>query len=733
MTLPLLKAGIFPTSLFISWTILTIIITTLLIKRHGFQERLGRSLVLYLGASFLLELVKFFIRQGWLEFVNPSIFVWLLLCGEYVLSVLFLILSIEFLNIKINTHRWQVIGISWFLILIVFISISSVLPENTTVVNRIVLHRENIIILILSMVITGWVLFLGRTGLLTINAYRQAKQPLHKNRVIYWGIAVGFLLIGGVYLFEGFDSGGSLLRLVGAVLTVYAVLTHDLMDLSQAGLKSLNYLIYASVALIIYTASYAFIQSAFQSLPTWSPLRVGVILAIFLVFIVNPVLNLVGKWINHLIFGFRYDTSATVQEYSTSISNIVNLENLVKVSLDLIDKTFEVKRSLLFVVDKEEKEEKSFFRLQGIQTTEEGDHCSSMLAADGLLANYFCTTHRPLTQYDIDFLPQFREIPVEEHNWLTGLEVDVYVPIHSKAGWIGLFALGPKTSGRRFFDVDLSLLSILADQSAVALENARLFTDLTKLNTDLQQAHVHLKEVDELKSAFISVITHEMRTPLANIAFSLQILEMYGLTQMLPEQREQMDQLKKDINQARKMVDNLVTFAQLLNKQVVLRLEEFDFGELIQETLIPLKEQAKDKNVGLHVDVIGKLSPTCGDRRLLSEAVFHLVQNAVKFTKSGGNIWVSCWDTSQTVCFDVKDTGIGVSHDKLPTLWTSFTQQADSLRRGVEGLGLGLAMVKYIVAAHDGEVWAESKENEGSIFGFKIPFYPTPVELEKNK
>jgi signal transduction histidine kinase len=84
-------------------------------------------------------------------------------------------------------------------------------------------------------------------------------------------------------------------------------------------------------------------------------------------------------------------------------------------------------------------------------------------------------------------------------------------------------------------------------------------------------------------------------------------------------------------------------------------------------------------------------------------------------------VWINCQAVDHSVRFEVKDTGVGVPADKLPGLWEGFAQMADPLRRGVEGLGLGLALVKYVANAHGGEVWAESQQGAGSTFGFRIP------------
>jgi two-component system phosphate regulon sensor histidine kinase PhoR len=169
------------------------------------------------------------------------------------------------------------------------------------------------------------------------------------------------------------------------------------------------------------------------------------------------------------------------------------------------------------------------------------------------------------------------------------------------------------------------------------------------------------------------------------------------------------------------MVDNLVTFATFLSKQGELRLSELDFGQVIQDSLMPLMPLAESKHITLHTEVTEGLPAIAGDRDRLEDAVYHLVHNAIKFTEAGGSMWVRCQATDGSLRFEIQDTGVGVPADKLPGLWESFTQMADPLRRGVEGLGLGLALVKYVVNAHGGEVFAQSEQGLGSTFGFQIP------------
>ncbi|HNT23965.1 MAG TPA: GAF domain-containing sensor histidine kinase [Anaerolineales bacterium] len=454
--------------------------------------------------------------------------------------------------------------------------------------------------------------------------------------------------------------------------------------------------------------------------------------------------------------GEEYDPAAVIREYSVNVSSVVDLEKLEQVSVNVIGKAIGTKRGRLFLVEHITTANSSHFMLKPIRPGEtvlpaaigkanQGENSKPAsvavkeyrLEASSPLVAYFLQARQPLEQREIESAQRFRELTAEERRWLAALEMDVYVPVFSKSGWIGLLTLGGKLASNGFAEQDLVLLGTLADLAAVALENARLVNGLAQANRglkqaqqDIEQANVRLREMDELKSSFLSVITHEMRTPLANMAFSMQIMQMYGDTNFLPEQREQLDQIGANLATARRMIDNLVTFASFLNKQVRLSLEPVDFKLLVLEALVPLKPAADDKKLDLQISSVGDMPAVHADVSLVKDAIQHLVHNAIKYTNEGGSVWVSSWATTDAVCFDVKDNGVGVPPEKLKALWDSFSQATDPLRRGLEGLGLGLSLVRFIVAAHNGKVWVESEPGKGSTFGFQIPIKGPPVAMQ---
>ena len=695
------------------WAIFYLLFAYFVLQREMAYGKVAKYMVLFSILSVIWESLNAVKVLGWLTILGVGFWTWQRIFGVLGLSVVFLTTSFSFLNSEHRQRLWIVLTASWTLILFVLL-IGPLSPADNA--------QQWKKVIVFGGIIVGWLVVVVIVAYLTILAYLRASKPLHKNRIVFWGASAFMMFLGDIFLFIGQGIPGSLLRLAGTFMAGYVVFFHNLLDLAGS-LQRAPIIFYKTfVALVLYATVLSINLPRFSFTDADNHLIENIIKAVILVVGVNPVLGLFNQFVNRSMSGNAYTQSGVVREYNLAIGQIVDLSRLAEVALEQITRVLNIQHARLYLVDRAE-EEGCFYLRPVIRPGEQwlGEIDPGRLGINNPLVSHFNQKQEPLTQYDIDFSPRFSTVEEEERRWLSEQQMDIYVPICTKDAWIGLFALGPKLSGDRYFPEDLELLSTLAEQTHIGLQNARLFDDLRHTQLMLADANQKLRLLDQTKSAFISVVTHELRTPLANIGFSLQVLEMYGKERFLPEQIEQLEQLGNGVLQARNMIDNLITYASFLNEQVELNLDKFDFREVLRDVLLPFKTQADQKGLKFNLDIPGDYFIVVGDRRLLLNAVHHLVENAVKFTKTG-SVWVTCWTVTDALCFDVQDTGAGIPMDKLTVVWDAFTQAtADALRRGVEGLGLGLALVKLIINAHGGFVWVESKPNQGSFFGFQIP------------
>ena len=714
-------------------------------RRQEIVNRITHSIIIYALLSAFWETLWALYRWGLFGFLEADLGRWVVSFGILILAMVFLICTMLFLQVNSGFGAW--VGISAGFGGVVFSLLISLLPLP-----------ESLRILIFVMLVLGWLAVVGMGSYITFTAFHQAKKPQYKNRVGYWGLSLSVTILGDLILFTGMLNGfslasaaefpagfwviGSTLHMVGALMAGYVVLIHNAIDLVWGFIRLLSYAAVTIVGVFVFVVILGVDLTGLSLLQNKT--AEWIVKAVILVILVVPGLSWLYGYANQLLFGTGVNRNTAVREYGLSISNLVDLQKLAEVAVDFLDKTLGVEFSLLLIVDDQPQE--NYYHLLPVTNPlklSQGNWQTGRIHHNGIFARHFLKDRRSLTQYDLDFLPQFKDSAEKE--WLSSFQGELFVPILTKEAWIGLFVLGPKKLGNQFFGDDIDLLSTLANQTVTALQNARLFSDLRRLNDDLRQtyqaleeANQKLRELDEMKSAFISVVTHEMRTPLANMGFSLQVLEMYGTQNLLHEQREQLQQISNGIETSRSMIDNLITLAALLNNQVDLFLEKFDFQEILDWVTPPFLEKAEEKPLKFKVDKVGD-AILVGDRKLLITAVSHLIENAIKFTGREGSVWVSCWTTTDALWLDVRDTGQGIPKDKLDKVWQSFTQlQADAVRRGVEGLGLGLSLVKLIILAHGGQVFVESEVGAGSVFGFRIPLkgpsYPLDtVPLEPSR
>jgi signal transduction histidine kinase len=177
-----------------------------------------------------------------------------------------------------------------------------------------------------------------------------------------------------------------------------------------------------------------------------------------------------------------------------------------------------------------------------------------------------------------------------------------------------------------------------------------------------------------------------------------------------------------EIAELHRLVNGVVKFAQLVNKQRAPQSGNISLQQVIPAAVQPLAVMAQGRDIDFRVFVPADLPRIHADPELLGEAVFQMAHNAVKFTKSGGQAQVRVSEHSQGVTIEVTDTGVGLTPQRLAILGQPFEQDADAVRRGQEGLGVGWAFVRYVAQVHGGWTHVESPgSDQGSTFSLVLP------------
>ena len=243
-------------------------------------------------------------------------------------------------------------------------------------------------------------------------------------------------------------------------------------------------------------------------------------------------------------------------------------------------------------------------------------------------------------------------------------------------------------------------------------------SDLIKMNKELALANARLKELDNLKSEFVSMVSHELKTPLAAMKTSAQVM---GMADASEETREEMqDIIIRNIDRQTNLVNDLLDLSRIESGRLRLNCENVALDAVIADSIETVKQAAVEKDITLDVKLPVGLPSVKGDREKLIRVVINITNNAIKFTPRGGKISIKARELNGQVEVRVSDTGIGIAAEELAKVFEKFYQVDNTLAREAGGTGLGLAICKGIIDAHKGQIWVQSELGKGSTFGFRL-------------
>ncbi|MCK8817964.1 ATP-binding protein [Natroniella sulfidigena] len=228
----------------------------------------------------------------------------------------------------------------------------------------------------------------------------------------------------------------------------------------------------------------------------------------------------------------------------------------------------------------------------------------------------------------------------------------------------------------------------------------------------------HLKEVDQMKSEFVSMVSHEFRTPLTSMGMAVSMLLEETIGQLNEEQNELLTVVKEDCERLNHLVDELLDLSKIESGEINLDFNSIKVAKIFEVSLRPFTEQAKESGIDLVAEEAGNLE-VYGDLSKISWVITNLIGNALRYTEHGGEIRLSAEKKGHKVHITVSDTGKGIPKEYQNKVFDKFVRVSDDQDEDT-GTGLGLAIAKEIIEAHGGRIWVDSEVGAGSKFTFTL-------------
>jgi PAS domain S-box-containing protein len=269
-----------------------------------------------------------------------------------------------------------------------------------------------------------------------------------------------------------------------------------------------------------------------------------------------------------------------------------------------------------------------------------------------------------------------------------------------------------RSDGTRF-PVAITATPVILEEKIIGTIN--IFRDVTQE-----------KEVDKMKTEFVSVASHQLRTPLSAIKWFLEMVLGGDAGEITAEQRNYLQQVFDSNERMIRLVNDLLNVSRLETGRIIIEPMPTDLVELAKEAISDFESVVRARKQSLIFKSVGRIPTISFDPDLIRQVIQNLLSNATNYTPKNGEIVVKIWIEKEKVILAVKDTGQGIPKDEQNKIFTKFFRATNIFRRQPEGSGMGLYIAKGAIEASGGQMWFESEENQGSTFYFSLPLSGSP-------
>lgn len=687
-------------------------------------RRIANQLFFFLVSQYSIWLVFIFLFRNTHDFNQATLFFRLALIAVATLPPTLYLLTLVFPNRKLNLSKTQRTLICCWTLFNIFFSFTPTVFSLTQVSKSpfFPVASWGIIFLIFNALF-----FLILTGRVFFHRISRARG-LEKTRLSYLLTAFIFMLLAGFFfsfllptIFQSADFfifGSWLMSLIMTSIIGYALLKIRFTSLRFTLVRILYYsiLFLWIVAAAIFLLNLSFLISAFYYAAAASFL---IIWSIAFIYIYQHLEEfLVKKIVNH-----NLNWRAENKKFVKKISRELNLNQIINETLQFISLMIKNQGNFIY----EDFTDDDHFFLTSTFTDEKQpallyDFCQKKWQTG--------TFHRPIILEELSLENHREDRPLIEL-----MKKENYAVIFSLvpySGSQGILVLGDKSNYDPYFIQDLTLLEKTLSQTLPMIDRAVIYQNVKNFNNYLQKkveratrrlikVNDKLVAADKIKDEFVSVASHELRTPMTAIKNYLWLVNRNNNDQHFQENKKfikiALDATDRLIN----MVNDMLTISRIEGDRFDLNQDKVDLNKIVEQTYLILSPLATNKDLEFKKKLAKKPVFVLGDAAKVAEVVQNIVGNALKFTRQG-QVVLSCYQENDQAFISVKDTGPGISPEDFSKLFKKFCRLENSYVKIKEtGTGLGLYIARQIMLKHKGDIIAESTFGKGSTFTLTFP------------
>ncbi len=574
------------------------------------------------------------------------------------------------------------------------------------------------------------VVLLGNGITRLIMKYHKAKgREKDQLRLVLVGIAgtFGLILLANFLLVVLFQYTalipfGPAFTLIFIGSMAYAIVKHRLFDIRAATARVLAYLLsFLSVGLVYGLLVFG-LSGVFNQQARLTNVQRGFYISFALItaLIFPKTKNFFDRITNRFFFQDAYDPQNLIDNLNSVLARNIELDKLLKdseqVLLDNLKCEFVVFRI----------NETTYSPMRMIGKNKNGINNDEIAILCDRLVHH--RTKVTLTDY-LQKDDEVRELLIK--NDVAALAT-LSAPVHQKTSPIGYVLFGSKKSGNTYSSTDIRMLEIIANELVIAVQNALRFEEIQNFNITLQEkvdeatkqlrrTNEKLRQLDETKDDFISMASHQLRTPLTSVKGYVSMVLDGDVGKVSVQQKKLLEQAYVSSQRMVYLIADLLNVSRLKTGKFIITPTPTNLADLVEGEIAQLKDTASARGLELLFDKPKEFPMLMLDETKIRQVVMNFSDNAIYYTPTGGHIKIELHETPSMVEFTVNDDGIGVPKSEQHHLFSKFYRAGNAKKARPDGTGLGLFMAKKVIVASGGALIFHSQEGNGSTFGFSFP------------
>lgn len=507
-----------------------------------------------------------------------------------------------------------------------------------------------------------------------------------------------------------------------ALAIFFSIIRHGLFNIKLAAVRTLAYIFslgaVASVYYgLVYFVSILFFHGTMASGVGMSP--INIVLALILAFIFQPIKLFFDKITDRIFFRNSYNTDELLSQLGEVLTSTTHLRTLLEKTTKKLQDTLKASY-VVFAVYR--------------------NHKHSLLIGSGSFPRF--TREEVDTMHELaknlgdeslvidDAIESLSDSPVSKSllHMLERRHVALLTPLGDHVGYL---LLGDALRGG-YSQQDTRLLRAISDELVIAIENARSVQEVRELNAHLQQRIDHatqelretndkLRKLDETKDEFISMASHQLRTPLTSIKGYLSMVLEGDMGKINPAQQKVLSEAYSSSERMVRLIGDFLNVSRLQTGKFVIDSHPTDLTKLIDEEVDAMQRLAESHGMTLVYKRPRKFPILNVDADKLRQVIMNFIDNAIYYSRPNSTIVIKAYVEHDDAIVEVHDQGIGVPEAEQAQLFTKFFRAENARRQRPDGTGVGLFLARKVVTAQSGEVVFSSRQGKGSVFGFRLP------------